>query len=110
MSCLKLYWPQTFSLYAPQDDAAEECSVYDDGDAVVLLFPRSARRRQQGQQELLARARLIRENRTCPICNRAAVVPVNADQGVPAGNHMPVPGAGTIVGFECDCCGHTWEA
>lgn len=117
MSCLKLYWPQTLSLYHPGDagDGAIEYgddAVEPDGrDApVILSFPRIAGRIGGGRQyDLLSRARLIFSNRVCPECGRAAAVPVDAEATLMNRNHMPVPGTGRLVGFECDCCGHTWS-
>lgn len=109
MSCLKLYWPQTFSLYSPSD---AECSDEParQGEPVILSFPRRARSGGAGQVALLDRARLIHANRECPICGRAAVVPVDAEPAMMSRNNMPVPGTGRLVGFECDACGHAWDA
>ncbi len=109
MSCLKLYWPRTFSLYSPpEEDWSNEPA--DETDPVILSFPRIAGRIRRGRQgDLLTRARLIYENRCCPECGRAAVVPVDAEQALMSRNHMPVPGTSRLVGFECDCCGHAWS-
>ena len=110
MSCLKLHWPQTLSLYRPLDVYDPEPEAGDDAP-VILSFPRgAARSRISRQTDLLARARAIYDNRTCPICGRAAVVPVDDERSVMYANHMPVPGSGTLAGFACDCCGHTWDA
>jgi hypothetical protein len=110
MSCLKLHWPQSLSLYAPADTewAGDEPSA----DApVILSFPRrAARLGHNPQRALLTRARVIHENRCCPVCNRAAVVPVEAGQSLLYRDRMPVPGSGTLLGFECESCGHTWDA
>jgi hypothetical protein len=107
MSCLKLYWPQTLSLYRPAD--ADWSSPPEETDApVILAFPRPGQRRGGRQSRMLDRARLIRENRCCPECGRAAVVPVNAEPLLMSRNQMPVPGSGRLIGFECDGCGHAW--
>jgi hypothetical protein len=110
MSCLKLHWPQALSLYAPAD--ADWQGPADSGDApVILRFPRRARQiGSDTQRALLTRARIIHENRCCPICNRAAVVPVNSEQALLSRDHMPIPGSGTLLGFECESCGHEWNA
>lgn len=110
MSCLKLHWPQTFSLYQPvESEWADESGASD--APVILSFPRIAGRIGRGRQsELLSRARLIFENRCCPECSRAAVVPVDSEPLLMSGNHMPVPGTGRLVGFECAHCGHAWAA
>jgi len=108
MSCLKLHWPPSLSLYAPGDAGWQSDS---DDAPVILSFPhRATRAGGNSQRDLLTRARLIHENRCCPICSRAAVVPVNAEPILMSRNQMPVPGSGAIVGFACDCCGHQWNA
>ena len=112
MSCLKLHWPPSFALYAPAD--AEWPSESDSDDApVILSLPRLAHRSRMGrnsQRDLLTRARTIHENRCCADCGRPTVVPVDSEQTVHAGNHMPIPGTGALLGFECESCGHEWEA
>ena len=75
MSCLKLHWPQTLSVYAPVD---AEWPIHSDGgdsadgdDApIILSFPRMAgsiagRIGPNPQRDLLTRARIIHENRCC---------------------------------------------
>ena len=109
MSCLKLHWPHSLALYAPaQTDSRSDAN----SDAPVILpFPRRSRRAaNNAQQALLTRARIIHENRCCPICNRAAVVPVDSERSLLTRDHMPIPGSGTLLGFECDACGHSWDA
>lgn len=107
MSCLKLYWPQTLSLYRPADSELSEPA--GDNEPVILAFPRRGKARSGRQTELLDRARLIHANRCCPECGRAAVVPVDAEPLLMSRNRMPVPGASRLVGFECDSCGHGWK-
>lgn len=109
MSCLKLHWPQSLSLYPPVDADWQAESDSDD-DPVILSFRRKSGRFGRGRQrDMLTRARIIHENRCCPECSRAAVVPVDAEPQLMFRNHMPVPGSGTLVGFECESCGHAWE-
>jgi hypothetical protein len=109
-SCLKLHWPRSLSLYAPADAGSQKGPDSDDGP-VILSFPRSVSRVGRNlQRDLLERARTIHENRCCPICNRAAVVPVDAEPMLMSRDHMPIPGAGVLLGFACDCCGHEWNA
>jgi hypothetical protein len=110
MSCLKLHWPQSLALYAPAETDWQGESDCDDAP-VILKFPRrSARSAGDTQQALLTRARIIHENRCCPICNRAAVVPVDSERSLLARDNMPIPGSGTLLGFECESCGHEWSA
>jgi hypothetical protein len=109
-SCLKLYWPPSLSVYAPDDTGLCD-DVGSDEAPVLLAFPHKATHiARNSQGDLLNRARLIHENRCCPICDRAAVVPVNAEPMLRSRDQMPIPGAGSLVGFACDCCGHQWSA
>lgn len=114
MSCLKLHWPLSLSLYPPS--LAEEPTESDSDDApVILKFPRIAERiagriGPDPQRDLLARARILHANRFCPECGRAAVVPVDAEPTVAFRDPTPVPGSGTLSGFQCDGCHHEWKA
>ncbi len=130
MSCLKLHWPQSLSVYppvaaewqddtsAPGDSALGDSALGDsDGDdaPVILSFPRivgsiGGRSGALPQRDLLTRARIIHENRCCEVCGRAAVVPVDAEPALAYRDSMPVPGSGTLIGFACDSCGHEWRA
>ena len=107
MSCLKLYWPQTFSVYCPVDH--EEKSSGSADEPVILPFRNRRSNNNRGIAQLLERTRLIRENQLCPECNRVAVVPIEAEAALMNRNHMPVPGCGEILGFLCNCCGHEWH-
>lgn len=126
MSCLKLYWPQTYSLFrsdAIEESETTECEPSlrlastddsdwsdDSCDPVLLQFPRIAGRIGVGREvDMLTRARMIHANRCCPECSRAAVVPIDAEPILMSRNRMPVPGTGRLAGFECDSCGHAWS-
>jgi len=109
MSCLKLHWPQVLSLYAPPDFDGDEGAPADDSPVILSFHRRGARLTRNPQRALLIRARLIHENRCCPECERAAVVPVDSEPALAFRDSMPVPGSGTLVGFACDSCGHEWE-
>lgn len=111
MSCLKLHWPQTLSLYAPSSEASSDWQGDAADDApVILAFPRNARRTARApQRDLLTRARILHENRCCPVCGRAAVVPVDSENALAFRDQLPVPGTGRLLGFECDSCGHAWD-
>ncbi len=118
MSCLKLHWPQTLSLYAPadgysshwQDDAEDQATDPADDAPIILAFPRTARRAGRvPQRDLLNRARILHENRCCPECGRAAVVPVGSENLLAFRDQLPVPGSGRLLGFECESCGHAWD-
>ncbi|MBS0266048.1 MAG: hypothetical protein JSS02_29220 [Planctomycetes bacterium] len=124
MSCLKLHLPPVaLSIYPPSRSewgtTVEEPLERDDaGDGpVILKFP-GRDRAIAGRigptdaclaEQPLARARLLHQNRCCPVCNRAAVVPVDDQPAVAYRNSLAVPGMGRLVGFECDSCGHSWD-
>jgi len=116
MSCLKLHWPQSLSVYAPAVAEWQNDIEGDDpeGEPVILSFPRRSaaimgRIGPNVQRDLLTRARIIHENRCCEECGRAAVVPVDAEPALAFRDAMPVPGSGTLIGFACECCGHEWR-
>jgi hypothetical protein len=114
MSCLKLHWPLFLSLYPPSVAAGQPHADDDDGP-VILKFPNrtdavAGRIGPSSQSDLLERARILHENRCCPDCGRAAVVPVDAEPAVAFRDSLSIPGTGRLIGFQCDCCGYQWEA
>ncbi|WP_437202576.1 hypothetical protein [Planctomicrobium sp. SH664] len=56
------------------------------------------------------RARIEHQNRSCAICNRVTVEPIELRNGVLGRNGKMIPGTGTLVGFSCNACGHEWPA
>lgn len=118
MSCLRLYSPQRFSLYAPSEPAPYESELRvmeesDESGPVILRFPvlHSALDSADGSsaQALLERTRVIHKNRCCPECGRATAIPVDQEQQLHSLDHMPIPGAGALAGFQCLRCDHTWS-
>lgn len=115
MSALKLHWPLSLSLYPPSVADWQPANDEDADGPVILKFPRSSDRiagriGPNSRRDLLARARILHENRCCPDCGRAAVVPVDAEPAVAFRDSTAVPGTGRLIGFQCDCCGHEWDA
>lgn len=118
MSCLKLFAPQTFSVYCPDDVDAESAGYGTETDhtaPVILPISRSlkfqaraAHRPANRILSILERTRVIHKNRCCPECGRAAVELIGSEQALMSRDHMPIPGAGTLVGFQCNSCDHTW--
>lgn len=109
MSCLRLYSPRHFSLYAPwEPEVVREEESTEDAPR-LLRFPtlRSAASQEGNPRALLQRTRVIHDNRCCPACGRATALPVD-QQPHNTHDHMPVPGAGTLVGFQCLRCDHEW--
>lgn len=111
MSCLRLYAPQNLALYWPAEPAESDVAVADEDGPVILKFPRTqpTARSANSNRTLLARARVLHENRCCPECGRAAVMPVEATDLLWSRNGLPIPGTGTLIGFQCDICNHEWE-
>lgn len=111
MSCLKLYWPRTtstLSVYWPAD-AGEDCAAVDEADPVILRISEPTELAPANRVgDLLSRTRIIRQNRCCPECGRASVEPVESQDALMSRNHMPVPGAGELLGFRCNSCEHEW--
>ncbi|MCA9039089.1 MAG: hypothetical protein KDA65_01945 [Planctomycetaceae bacterium] len=101
MSTLKIYRPdQAHTNVQPMD---------------ILSFRRPWESRQQRQLDeatlrVLSRAKLIRDNRECPCCNSASVLPIELDNAILNRNRLPIPGSATLVGFRCTICDHEWPA
>lgn len=55
-----------------------------------------------------ARARLVKENQSCPCCSRITVDPIELRDGQYGRNGARIAGTGTIVGFTCHACGNEW--
>jgi rubredoxin len=112
MSCLRLYAPRQLALYWPAESVEAPETDADESGPVILKFPRSrvAAGSTTAPRDLLERARLLHENRCCPECGRAAVVPVEATDLLWSRNGLPIPGTGTLVGFQCEICEHEWDA
>lgn len=101
MSYLKLHQPH---VAAADDDGTDEPRI--------LSFHLHARRlrRQQAGANLLARARLLRDNCRCPHCRYPVVEPLELEDGLLGRNRRPIPGTATIVGFHCHRCDAEWPA
>lgn len=89
------------SVLLADEDIAEEpriLSFADHADSVPA----------QASVSVHNRARTEHRNRSCAICNRATVEPVELRNGRLGRNGRIVPGTGTLVGFSCRTCGHEW--
>lgn len=55
------------------------------------------------------RARILRENSTCPECSGRSVEPLELqDAVISPKSRLPIPGTATIVGFHCNDCATEW--
>jgi hypothetical protein len=59
---------------------------------------------------VLDRARVRFENRACPCCRKVTVAPVELSDAEYDRHGREIPGTATIVGFNCERCGHSWPA
>lgn len=59
---------------------------------------------------IVARARVRFANRCCPGCRRATVAPLELNDSEFDRNGREIPGTATIIGFNCERCGHQWPA
>jgi hypothetical protein len=106
MSCLKLHWPSPLSLYSP-DDAYDVGTSLEDPPVILSFLKRAAQ--LSSQAALLERARLIRLNRCCPECGRAAVVPVPTEPLRLYRDGNSTAATADLLAFACECCGHEWN-
>jgi len=110
MSNLRLFWPS-------ESDTDVSGAASDDEPAAILPFQLRATGSRDGvarrahTSSAVRRARVLFENRCCPWCDRLNVEPIQLDDAVISlGNHEPVPGTATIVGFRCRDCASEWPA
>jgi hypothetical protein len=98
-------------LYAPPAEDVEQSALAGEprdilpfGDADRSRFVFSGR-----FERVVDRARLIRDNSTCPTCERHDIEPLELDDAdVSARGRLPIPGTATLVGFHCNDCGVEW--
>jgi hypothetical protein len=84
------------------DDYCEEPRIYS--------FQEYASQQPRTISIVSERARRQLHNRSCPICNRITVEPIELNNGILGRNGRMIPGTGTLVGFSCNACGHEWPA
>lgn len=106
MSQYRIVWP---------DDVMDDGSTAEaEFEPVVLQFrvtkTRRASQRLDGQRmDVITRARLLFENRTCRSCGYPVVVPLELNDAQLNRNHLAVPGTATLVGFRCCGCRTEWS-
>ena len=75
----------------------------------ILSFDRENFSRPHRRLAVADRARLEFQNRCCPICNRVTVEPVELDDARYGKNGSMITGTATLLGFNCNACGHEWS-
>lgn len=87
--------------------AADACHVADE-PRILSFLEFAAHLSPAGKTPVDERARAEYHNRSCAICNRATVEPIELRDGRLGRNGRMIPGTGTLVGFSCNGCGHEW--
>ncbi len=96
-------------LYQPQEPAlAGRRFRFDDAEPRILSFAAFAGHRRSRVLNIVARARAIHANRTCPHCDHPVVMPLELENAVMNRSRMPIPGTATLVGFRCESCQSEW--
>ena len=99
MSEYRVIWPE---------DALDSESDAD-GEPFVVQFHLPAVRPSLLKMDIVARARLLFDNRSCRGCGYPVVTPIELNDGLVNRNRRPIPGTATLVGFHCDGCGEEWS-
>jgi hypothetical protein len=60
--------------------------------------------------EPVRRARMLFQNRCCPVCQYPVVHPLELTDAARNRRGRIIPGTATLVGFHCNGCGHEWRA
>jgi hypothetical protein len=102
MSHLKLYRPegQSFARWDGPPEAGRP--------QILSLSTFAVRSRNRRVLNIVARARLLHENRECPYCAHPVVEPIELEDGLIGRNRLPIPGTATLVGFNCARCRAEW--
>lgn len=87
----------------PDDVAHEEV----DAEPVILQF--RVEPAVGDTMNIIQRARLLYDNRTCRTCGYPVVTPIELDDAQLNRNLRPVPGTATLVGFRCHGCRAEWS-
>ena len=65
---------------------------------------------RESSHQAAQRAHMLRQNSTCPHCQRGGVIPLLLNDGVRGFGNQTVPGTGSLVGFRCITCHGEWPA
>lgn len=101
MSDYRVVWP---------DEALDQDFVTTvDEEPVILQFRIADPVSSPGRMDVITRARLLFDNRTCPSCSYPVVTPIELNDAQFNRNHLPIPGSATLVGFRCAGCRAEWS-
>lgn len=101
MSDYRVIWPDEL-LDNNQFSAAED-------EPAIMQFRLPAPQTSLSKMDIITRARLLFENRTCPECHYPVVTPVELNDAQFNRNGLPIPGTATLVGFHCQGCRAEWS-
>ena len=97
MSNYRIVWP---------DDVADAETEYE---PVILQFRVTDSAARTQPMDVISRARLLFENRSCRSCGYPAVVPLELNDAQLNRNRLPIPGTATLIGFRCCGCRKEWS-
>jgi len=80
-----------------------------DGPRILSFATFAARVKSEQLFDVATRAKLEYANKKCPCCNRVTVEPIELNDPVLARNGSAVPKSASLVGFNCNACGHRWS-
>lgn len=100
MSEYRIVWPDDVL----EDDGSLEASL----EPVILQF-RVTPALRPAPMNVITRARLLFENRSCRSCGYPVVVPIELDDAQLNRNGQEIPGTASLVGFRCEGCRAEWS-
>ncbi len=102
MSDYRVVWP---------DEALDNSHAdLSENEPAILQFRVMKPLSLRGKMDIITRARLLFDNRTCPECSYPVVTPLELNDALSNRNGLPIPGTATLVGFHCEGCQAEWTA
>jgi hypothetical protein len=102
MSQYRIVWPDDV---LDEDGSAGETAL----EPVILQFRVTASRARFQPMDIISRARLLFENRSCRSCGYPVVLPIELDDAQLNRNRQAIPGTASLVGFRCEGCRAEWS-
>ncbi len=101
MSGYRVIWP---------DDATSDESVATlAAEPVILQFRVDGPHMGGPSMNMIERARVLFQNRSCKSCGYPVVTPIELNDAQLNRNQRPIPGTATLVGFHCHGCDAEWS-
>lgn len=109
MSRLTVYWP---------DECDAMMAATTPAAAKILPFSRRTPSRQTPSRQstpvhaprmdVIARARVLFENRRCRHCGYPVIKPLELDDALVNQSGLEIPGTASLIGFQCQSCDAEW--